>query len=175
MGFIFVSKGSSSKGCVTFWLFKSFLNANNAVVNNIEEIINMIPHLYPILLVDRIVDFVPDKSITAIKNVTFNEPHFMGHFPDKPIMPGVLIVEAIAQASAVFTVKTLGDEAKGKLVYFMSIDQAKFRKPVTPGDTVYLEVEKIQNRGAVWKFAGVAKVDGKKVAEATVTAMIIDK
>ena len=98
----------------------------------------------------------------------------MGHFPSKPIMPGVLIVEAIAQASAVFTVRTLGEKAKGKLVYFMSIEQAKFRKPVTPGDTMFLEIEKLQNRNAVWKFSGVAKVNGQKVAEATVTAMIVD-
>ena len=150
------------------------MNNSDITLIEIEEIIRMIPHRYPILLVDRIVGFTPDKNITAIKNVTFNEPHFMGHFPNKPIMPGVLIVEAIAQASAVFTVKTLGEEAKGKLVYFMSIDQAKFRKPVTPGDTLYLEVEKLQNRNTVWKFYGVAKVNGQKVAEATVTAMIVD-
>lgn len=141
----------------------------------IEEIIQMIPHRYPMLLIDRIVDFKADESLTALKNVTFNEPHFNGHFPGKPIMPGVLIIEAIAQASAVFTVKTLGEEAKGKLVYFMSIEGAKFRKPVVPGDGLYLTVTKLQNRKSVWKFAGVATVDGKKVAEATVTAMLMDE
>lgn len=143
-------------------------------LEGIEDIIQMIPHRYPILLIDRVIDYKAGESLTALKNVTFNEPHFMGHFPDRPIMPGVLIVEAIAQASAIFTVKTLGDEAKGKLVYFMSIDEAKFRKPVVPGDSLYLEVKKLQNRKAVWKFSGVATVDGKKVAEATVTAMLMD-
>lgn len=141
---------------------------------NIEEIIQMLPHRYPILLIDRVVE-ISDDGIVAIKNVTMNEPHFMGHFPNKPIMPGVLIVEAIAQASAIFTVKTLGEEANGKLVYFMSIDNAKFRKPVVPGDTVYIHVTKMQSRGAVWKFSGEARVAGKKVAEAVVTAMISDK
>ncbi|PIR38646.1 MAG: 3-hydroxyacyl-[acyl-carrier-protein] dehydratase FabZ [Alphaproteobacteria bacterium CG11_big_fil_rev_8_21_14_0_20_39_49] len=150
------------------------MTQSKETIVGIEEIIQMIPHRYPILLIDRIVSFTPDDSMVALKNVTFNEPHFMGHFPDKPIMPGVLIVEAIAQASAVFTVKTLGDEAKGKLVYFMSIDSAKFRKPVVPGDSMYLEVKKLQNRKSVWKFSGVATVEGQKVAEATVTAMLMD-
>jgi 3-hydroxyacyl-[acyl-carrier-protein] dehydratase len=147
---------------------------NKNTLVGIDEIIQMIPHRYPILLIDRIVDFNEGVSLKALKNVTFNEPHFMGHFPDRPIMPGVLIIEAIAQASAVFTVKTLGDESKGKLVYFMSIDNAKFRKPVVPGDSLYLEVKKLQNRKSVWKFSGVATVEGKKVAEATVTAMLMD-
>jgi len=150
------------------------MSENKEVLEGIEDIIKMIPHRYPILLIDRVIDYVEGKSLTALKNVTFNEPHFMGHFPDRPIMPGVLIVEAIAQASAIFTVKTLGDEAKGKLVYFMCIDNAKFRKPVVPGDSLYLEVKKIQNRKSVWKFSGVATVEGKKVAEATVTAMLMD-
>ena len=148
-------------------------NKTEAVIN-IEEIAQMIPHRYPILLIDRVVE-ISEDSLVALKNVTLNEPHFTGHFPSKPIMPGVLIVEAIAQASAIFTVKKLGDDAKGKLVYFMSIDNAKFRKPVTPGDSVYINIKKLQNRGAVWKFEGVAEVDGKKVAEATVTAMISDE
>ena len=151
------------------------MSDNKETLIGIEEIIKMIPHRYPILLVDRIVEYKENESLVALKNVTFNEPHFMGHFPDKPIMPGVLIIEAMAQASAIFTAKTLGDEAKGKLVYFMSIDEAKFRKPVVPGDSLYLEVKKLQNRKSVWKFAGVAKVEGKKVAEATVTAMLMDK
>lgn len=148
---------------------------NNTQFENINEILEMIPHRYPILLVDKVIDYIQDEGITVLKNVTFNEPHFMGHFPNNPIMPGVLIVEALAQASAIFAVKTMGDNAKGKLVYFMSIDDAKFRKPVIPGDSLYLEVKKIQNRKAVWKFRGVAKVDGKKVAEANITAMIVDK
>ena len=104
-----------------------------------------------------------------------NEPLFLGHFPDKPIMPGVLIIEALAQTSALYVLRELGDNAQDKLVYFMSIDKAKFRKPVTPGDTVYLHVHKIQGRKNVWKFDGVAKVDGSVVAEATFSAMIADK
>lgn len=144
-------------------------------VIGIDEIITMLPHRYPILLIDRVVEFTPDKSLVALKNVTMNEPHFMGHFPGKPVMPGVLIVEAIAQAAALFTVNTLGEEARGKLVYFMSIENAKFRKMVTPGDSLYIHVEKLQNRGPVWKFQGECKVGDVKVAEAVVSAMIADK
>ncbi len=143
-------------------------------VLNIEEILQMIPHRYPMLLVDRVVE-ISENGLVALKNVTINEPFFMGHFPGKPIMPGVLIIEAMAQASALFTIKTLGEASKGKLVYFMSIDNAKFRKPVTPGDSLFIHVEKLRNRGAVWKFKCEGKVAGVKVAEATVTAMIADK
>jgi 3-hydroxyacyl-[acyl-carrier-protein] dehydratase len=142
---------------------------------NIDQIMKMIPHRYPILLVDRIVEKERSKRVVGLKNVTFNEPHFMGHFPQTPIMPGVLIIEAMAQTSAVLVVDSLGKEAEGKLVYFMSIDNAKFRKPVVPGDSLYLHLEVLQNRGPVWKFKGEAKVDGKKVAEATIAAMIADK
>jgi 3-hydroxyacyl-[acyl-carrier-protein] dehydratase len=110
----------------------------------------------------------------ALKQVTFNEPHFQGHFPSKPIMPGVMIVEAMAQASGLFVMQHLGAAAEGKLVYFMSIDNAKFRKPVVPGDSLYIHVKKTQNRGAVWKFACEGRVGGKKVAEATVSAMLAD-
>ncbi len=134
----------------------------------------MIPHRYPMLLVDRVIE-ISDNGLVALKNVTINENFFTGHFPGKPIMPGVLIIEAMAQASALFTIQTLGENAKGKLVYFMSIDDAKFRKPVTPGDSLYIHVEKMQNRAAVWKFKCVGKVAGEKVAEAVVTAMIADK
>ena len=139
---------------------------------NIEEIISMIPHRYPMLLVDRVIE-IGGNGLVALKNVTINEPFFNGHFPGKPIMPGVLIIEAMAQASALFTIKTLGDVSKGKLVYFMSIDDAKFRKPVVPGDSLYIHVEKVQNRVAVWKFKCEGRVVGTKVAEATVTAMIV--
>jgi 3-hydroxyacyl-[acyl-carrier-protein] dehydratase len=128
----------------------------NTVILDIERIVEMLPHRYPILLIDRVVGFIPDEKIVALKNVTYNEPHFQGHFPSKPIMPGVLIVEAIAQASALFVMHTLGDKAVGKLVYFMSIDNAKFRRPVTPGDSIYFHVKKLQNRGSVWKFHGEA-------------------
>lgn len=139
---------------------------------NIDRIMEMIPHRYPILLVDRVIECIPGESAVGLKNVTLNEPHFVGHFPKKPIMPGVLIVEAMAQTSAILVVETLGEEIAGKLVYFMSIEQAKFRKPVIPGDSLYIHVKVEQNRGAVWKLNAVAKVDDKKVAEATITAMI---
>lgn len=141
---------------------------------DINRIMEMIPHRYPILLIDRVVDIKPDESAVGIKNVTFNEPHFMGHFPQRPIMPGVLIVEAMAQTSAVLVVTTLGGDAEGKLVYFMSIDEAKFRKPVVPGDRLELHVVKERSRGSVWKFKAEGKVDGVKVAEATFSAMIVD-
>ncbi len=141
---------------------------------DIVSVMEMIPHRYPILLVDRILEFVPGERAVGLKNVTFNEPHFQGHFPGWPVMPGVLIVEAMAQTSACLVVKTLGEEAKGKIVYFMSIEEAKFRKPVTPGDALHIHVEKIQNRRNVWKFNGKAMVDGVVCAEAVFSAMIMD-
>jgi len=143
---------------------------------NIEDIINLIPHRYPILLVDKVIEYEENVSATGIKNVTFNEPHFMGHFPEKSIMPGVLIVEALAQTSAILVAKSSGEEAKDKLVYFMSIDKAKFRRPVVPGDSMKLKVTVAQRRSSsVWKFDGVATVDGKIVTEASFTAMMIDR
>lgn len=143
---------------------------------DVSAIMEMIPHRYPILLVDRILSFIPDESIVGLKNVTMNEPHFMGHFPSKPIMPGVLIIEAMAQTAAICVVKTLEyDDAKDKLVYFMSIENAKFRKLVVPGDSLHLSVKKDRNRGNVWRFNAEALVEGKVVAEATFTAMIVDK
>ncbi len=138
-----------------------------------EEILKLIPHRYPILLVDKILDYEENKTATALKNVTFNEPHFNGHFPNKPIMPGVLIVEALAQTAAILVSKSISDN-KNKLVYFMSIDAVKFRKPVIPGDSLYLKVEAIHNRGAVWKFKGKALVNDKIVTEANFAAMIAD-
>jgi len=142
---------------------------------NIEKILKSLPHRYPLLLVDKVVSLEPKKNIVAIKNVTFNEPHFLGHFPDHPIMPGVLIIEAMAQAGALMV--TCNDEFKAdeKLVYFMSIDGAKFRKPVIPGDILELRIEATQNRGAVWKLDAKAFVDGQKVSEAKLSAMIVDK
>ena len=146
-----------------------------APVIDITRIMDMIPHRYPILLVDRIVDFVPHESAVGLKNVSFNEPHFQGHFPRMPVMPGVLIVEAMAQTSAILVVQSLGKEAEGKLVYFMTIDNARFRKPVTPGDSMYIHVKKERSRGGVWKFTGEAKVNDVLVAEATYSAMILDR
>lgn len=139
----------------------------------IEEIMKMIPHRYPFLLIDRVKDVVPDISAVGIKNVTMNEPFFQGHFPDHPIMPGVLLIEAMAQTSAVLVIKTTGDVV-GKVVYFMTVDNARFRKPVRPGDQVELYVEKIRSRGNVWKFRGKAKVEGQLMSEATYSAMIVD-
>jgi 3-hydroxyacyl-[acyl-carrier-protein] dehydratase len=142
---------------------------------NIEQIIKSLPHRYPLLLVDKVIELEPNKKIVAIKNVTFNEPHFTGHFPGHPIMPGVLIIEALAQAGALMVTSAPGFKAEEKLVYFMSIDGAKFRKPVVPGDVLELHVEATQNRGAVWKLSANAFVDGTKVAEAELKAMIVDK
>lgn len=142
---------------------------------DITKIMQMIPHRYPILLVDRLIDLVPGESAVGLKNVTMNEPQFMGHFPGFPVMPGVLIVEAMAQTAALVVVDFLGEEAQGKVVYFMTIDNARFRKPVTPGDSMHVRVEKIQSRGPVWKFKGTATVDGKVCAEAVFSAMITDK
>lgn len=151
------------------------MSDNIGYIDDVTEIMNMIPHRYPILLVDRILEFTPGEGAVGLKNVTMNEPHFMGHFPGAPVMPGVLIVEAMAQTAAVVVVKTLGDEAKGKLVYFMTIENAKFRKPVTPGDSLHIHVQKIHSRGPVWKFSGKAMVDGKVYAEASFSAMIADR
>lgn len=142
---------------------------------DIQRVMEMIPHRYPFLLVDRVVDYVPGESATAVKNVTVNEPHFVGHFPKAPVTPGVLIIESMAQTAGLFVVQTLGPEAEGKLVYFMSIDGARFRKPVVPGDTMYIHVSKLQNRRNVWKFACKAKVGETLVAEATIAAMILDE
>ena len=140
----------------------------------VVRIMEVIPHRYPMLLVDRLQDIVPGESATGIKNVTMNEPFFQGHFPQKPVMPGVLIVEAMAQTAAALVMLSLGEEAEGKLVYFMSIEGAKFRKPVVPGDRLELHVSKEQNRRSVWKFKGIGKVAGQVVAEATYTAMIAE-
>jgi 3-hydroxyacyl-[acyl-carrier-protein] dehydratase len=147
-------------------------------INTIFEtgrIMEMIPHRYPLLLVDRVVNLVPGESAVALKNVTINEPHFQGHFPNYPVMPGVLIIEAMAQTAALVVVEALGKKAEGKVVYFMTIDNARFRKPVVPGDALYIHVTKIQSRANVWKFEGEARVDGKVCAEAVFSAMITDK
>ncbi|MDF3033134.1 MAG: 3-hydroxyacyl-(acyl-carrier-protein) dehydratase [Alphaproteobacteria bacterium] len=139
----------------------------------ITEIMALIPHRYPMLLIDRVEDVHLGASAVGIKNVSLNEWYFQGHFPDKPILPGVLIIEAMAQTAAVLVMKTLSLE--DKLVYFMSVEEAKFRKPVTPGDVMRLKVTKEKNRGVVWKFKGEALVEGHLAAEATFAAMIADK
>lgn len=141
---------------------------------DIRRVMAALPHRYPMLLVDRVERIVPDESITAIKAVTINEGFFQGHFPGRPIMPGVLIVEALAQAAGVLAVESLGLANSGKLVYFMAIEGAKFRNPVEPGCLLQLDVEFVQKRSSVCKFAGRASVDGRLAAEASFTAMIAD-
>jgi 3-hydroxyacyl-[acyl-carrier-protein] dehydratase len=141
---------------------------------DIRRVMAALPHRYPMLLVDRVESLDPDKGIVAIKAVTINEPFFQGHFPARPIMPGVLIVEALAQAAGILAVEALGLAGSGKLVYFMAIEGAKFRQPVEPGVLLRLEVEFVQKRTSVCKFAGRAIVDGKLAAEASFTAMIAD-
>lgn len=148
--------------------------ASTLDVIDINRIMQLIPHRYPMLMVDRVVDLVPGESAVGIKNVTINESFFQGHFPEKPVMPGVLIVEAMAQTAAVLVVHTLGASAEGKLVYFMTIDNCRFRKPVVPGDTMRIAVRKERQRFNVWKFVGQAMVDDQLVAEATYSAMIMD-
>jgi 3-hydroxyacyl-[acyl-carrier-protein] dehydratase len=142
---------------------------------DIKRILQMIPHRYPMLMVDRVVDMHLDASAIGIKNVSVNEPFFQGHFPSEPVMPGVLIVEAMAQTAAVLVVATFGADSEGKLVYFMTIDGVRFRRPVVPGDRLELHVSKVQSRANVWKFAGKAIVEGKVAAEATFAAMIRDR
>lgn len=144
-------------------------------VIDILQIMQAIPHRYPFLLIDRVVEVKKNVSAVGIKNVSANESFFAGHFPNHPVMPGVLIIESMAQTAAVLVVETLGPDAQGKVVYFMSIEDAKFRRPVMPGDQMRVHVAKERNRGNVWKFHGEAKVDGVTVAEATFAAMIMDR
>ncbi len=152
------------------------LKTENVIdVIDVARIMELIPHRYPFLLIDRLENVVTGLSATGIKNVSVNEWFFQGHFPDHKVMPGVLIIEAMAQTAASLVVHTLGEESEGKLVYFMSIDNARFRKPVHPGDRLLVDVEKQQSRGNVWKFNGKATVDCLLVAEATVAAMILNE
>ena len=142
---------------------------------DIARIMEMIPHRYPMLLVDRVVELRPNVSAVGIKNVTINEPQFQGHFPSMAVMPGVMIVEAMAQTAAILVVHTMGEEAEGRHVYFMTIDECRFRRPVTPGDVMRIEVKKLRGRGNVWRFEGAVTVDGERAAEAKFAAMILDR
>ncbi|MEQ8194249.1 MAG: 3-hydroxyacyl-ACP dehydratase FabZ [Rhodospirillales bacterium] len=142
---------------------------------DVNRIMSMIPHRYPFLMIDRVTEIVPNESAVGIKNVTINEPIFQAHFPSKPIMPGVLIVEAMAQTAGVLVISSFQEKSENRLVYFMTIDNARFRKPVVPGDTLRIQVTRVQNRGTVWKFRGEAKVGDTLVAEATYSAMIVDE
>ena len=145
---------------------------SDAIVN-INDIKRMIPHRYPFLMIDKVINLTEGVTATGIKNVTCNEPHFPGHFPEQPIMPGVLIVEAMAQTAAVLVAKSLGLVDHNFLVYFLTIDRAKFRKPVEPGDVLNLVVNVVRNRGATWKFSGIAMVGTNLVTESDFTAMIV--
>lgn len=141
---------------------------------DIMRIMEMIPHRYPFLMIDRVIDVVPDQSAVGIKNVTINENYFQGHFPRQPVMPGVLIIESMAQTAAVLVVETLEGAAAGKLVYFMTVEEGRFRKPVFPGDQLHVKVSKLRSRGPVWKFKGEAYADDVLRAEAVFSAMIMD-
>jgi 3-hydroxyacyl-[acyl-carrier-protein] dehydratase len=142
---------------------------------DVQRIMEMIPHRHPFLMIDRVVDMVANDRATGIKNVSINENYFQGHFPARPVMPGVLIIEAMAQTAAVLVVHTLGPESEGKLVYFMSVDNARFRRPVFPGDRLDVHVTKQRHRGNVWKFEGRAKVGDNLMAEAVFAAMILNE
>ena len=145
-----------------------------AVLDTIDilKLMKLLPHRYPFLLVDRIVEIDGDNSAIGIKNVTMNEPHFQGHFPEQPVMPGVLIIEAMAQTAGAICINTLASD-KPSLVYFMTIDNAKFRRPVVPGDRLELHVRKLKKRGNIWRFACEAMVEGSKAAEAEISAMLM--
>jgi 3-hydroxyacyl-[acyl-carrier-protein] dehydratase len=142
---------------------------------DVQRIMEMIPHRHPFLMIDRVVDMVANERATGIKSVSINENYFQGHFPTRPVMPGVLIIEAMAQTAAVLVVHTLGPESEGKLVYFMSVDNARFRRPVFPGDRLDVYVTKQRHRGNVWKFEGRAKVGENLMAEAVFAAMILNE
>jgi 3-hydroxyacyl-[acyl-carrier-protein] dehydratase len=142
---------------------------------DVQRIMEMIPHRHPFLMIDKVVDMVANERATGIKSVSINENYFQGHFPARPVMPGVLIIEAMAQTAAVLVVHTLGPESEGKLVYFMSVDNARFRRPVFPGDRLDVHVTKQRHRGNVWKFEGRAKVGNNLMAEAVFAAMILNE
>jgi 3-hydroxyacyl-[acyl-carrier-protein] dehydratase len=142
---------------------------------DIVRIMEMIPHRYPMLMVDKVVRMVRDQSATGIKNVTVNEPYFQGHFPSRPVMPGVMIIESMAQTAAVLVVHTLGSASEGKLVYFMTVDNARFRRPVVPGDTMHIHVVKERRRGNVWKFSGKVMIEDQVAADANFAAILMDQ
>lgn len=139
---------------------------------DINRVLELLPHRYPMLMIDRIIEMNKDESAIGIKNVTNNEPFFQGHFPGHPVMPGVLIVEAMAQTAGALVINHLGTSGSNQLVYFMTVDRARFRKPVVPGDVLHVHVNKLQNRGTVWKYRGEGRVNGQLVAECELGAMI---
>jgi 3-hydroxyacyl-[acyl-carrier-protein] dehydratase len=141
---------------------------------DIVDILKLLPHRYPFLLVDRIIDMDGDRTAIGIKNVTANEPYFQGHFPGNPVMPGVLLIEGMAQTAGALCMRHLEKFEEPPLVYFMAIDKARFRRPVVPGDTIHYHVQKMRNRGRVWRFRAQAHVEGQLVAEAEVSAVIVE-
>jgi len=142
---------------------------------NIQEIMNLLPHRYPFLMIDRILELIPGEKVVALKNVTINEPFFQGHFPGRPIMPGVLIIEAMGQAGAVLAAESLPEKQEDSLIYFMSMDKVKFRQPVVPGDQLIFEMKFLKQRAKVFKMSGIAFVDGKRVVEAELMASFGEK
>jgi len=152
------------------------MSANELVPGqaDLDRILTMIPHRYPMLLVDKVIEIVAGESAHGIKNVTINEPQFQGHFPSQAVMPGVYTIESMAQTAAVLAVHTMGPEAEGKLVYFLGIDKARFRRPIVPGDVMHIHVQKIRGRGAIWKFSGNVLVDDELAADAEFSAMMRD-
>lgn len=142
---------------------------------DIQKIMNLLPHRYPFIMIDRVVELVPNEKVIALKNVTINEPFFQGHFPKNPVMPGVLIIEAMGQAGAILAAESLPKEKQGSLIYFMGMDKVKFRKPVVPGDQIILELRFLRRRAMVFKMSGIAFVEKKRVAEAELMATFEDK
>jgi 3-hydroxyacyl-[acyl-carrier-protein] dehydratase len=158
------------------------VNINETVTSELEsgeavsfqEVLKRIPHRYPFLLIDRGENWIKNKSMTGIKNVTFNEPHFAGHFPENPVMPGVLIIEALGQTGAVLMSKSLDVSVEGKTIFFLGVDGVKFRSPVRPGDVLRMNVDVVRHRGDVFKFHGKAYVNAKIVCEADFSAMVVE-
>ena len=140
-------------------------------IHDVRDIMGLLPHRYPFILVDRIIEMEPEKRIVGLKNVTINEPFFQGHFPGAPVMPGVLIIEAMAQVGGVLAYASLAKQGKKGLIYFMGIDNARFRKPVVPGDQITMELTVLKKRGEVFRMSGKATVDGTLVTEAELMAM----
>jgi 3-hydroxyacyl-[acyl-carrier-protein] dehydratase len=160
-----------------FWRFYNFLYNEETMTEilNIQDIMRYLPHRYPFIMIDRVIEFEKGKRIVALKNVTINEPFFQGHFPGSPVMPGVLIVEAMGQAGGVLFIRSLPPEKHGSLLYFMSLDKVRFRKPVVPGDQMIIEVIILKERSKALKLSGVVTVDGVKAAEAEFMATIGEK
>jgi len=153
----------------------AFPVAQSGDVLDVKRLMELLPHRYPMLMIDRVVDVEPGESATGVKNVTYNEPFFPGHFPGHPVMPGVFLIEAMAQTAAALVSHTLGEETRDKVVYFMTVDRARFRHPVVPGDQVLFPVHKVRRRSTVWKFAGQAMVGDQLCAESEFSAMLMDR